>query len=770
MQDDQSKLARRDAGWNDPLAVPSYPAGNNGWAASPMREMHLLDYLIVVRKHMVLALTFLLTLVSVVAVATFKMKPVYVATAQVEIDRNTSNLLPFQNEQGDVDYFDQENYIETQARVLQSDTLALETIKSLKLWNYPEFHGNPQEIAQLDNLSDPSQQPMARPAILSEFLGRLSVHLIPNSNLLQVSFSSEDPRLAAMVVNKHLQNFIDLNYRTRYESAMRASDWLEQQLNDFKSRVEKSEDAQLAYERKNKIWTVSEGQDLSTQNLSNLNNQLTAAETDRMKDEASYLMVRAGEINSLPQVQSNAIIQDLSKQQDQLRGEYADAMNVYGPNFPKVKRLQAQLNSVAKSMDQEKQAIAQEIVTQYKTALQREDLLKQALNRQESTASQQAQKMVKYDILKREAETNQQLYNGLLQKLKEAGLSAGLRSSNVRIVDPAMIPPGPARPQKARDISLAVVVGLIGGVGLAFLREYLDNTVRTPDDVESLTHLPSLALVPALTGGNGHLVPKRSHMLKNEELTGKGMGVQRVALISHQQPHSQIAEAFRALRTSLLLSRADQPPQVILVTSALPKEGKTTSAVNLAVTLAQLGDRTLLIDSDLRRPGIAKQLGMNGTLRSGLSSYLAGVTDMEGCTYPYPDVPNLSVVPAGPIPPNPADLLSSQRLVDAIEDLRHKYKFIVIDSPPIMLATDAVIVSTWADGVLLVARSGETPKGAFSRAQELLASVKCRVLGVVLNAVNTTGPEYYYRYYPYHGEYYGPDPDKSSGSGSESTT
>lgn len=769
MQEDQSKLARRDPAWNDPLAVQSYPP-NAGWAPSPMREMHLFDYLIVIRKHMVLALTFLLTLVSVVAVATFKMKPVYVATAQVEIDRNSSNLLPYQNDQEDFDYYDQENYIETQARVLQSDSLALETIKSLKLWNYPEFHGSQQEIAQLDNLSDPSQQPMARPAILSEFLGRLNVQTVPNSNLLQVSFSSEDPRLAALVVNKHLQNFIDLNYRTRYESAMRASNWLEQQLNNFKSRVEKSEDAQLAYERKNKIWTVSEGQDLSTQKLSSLNQQLTSAETERMKDEADYLMVRAGEINSLPQVQSDKVIQSLNQQQDQLRGQYADAINLYGPNFPKVKRLQAQLDSVAKSLAQEKQAVAKEIVTQYKTALQREDLLKQALNQQESTASLQAQKMVKYDILKREAETNQQLYNSLLEKLKEAGLSAGLRSSNVRIVDPAMIPPGPARPQKARDISLAIIVGLIGGVGLAFLREYLDNTVRTPDDVENLTRLPSLALVPALGNGNGHLVPGRGRMLKNGETNGKGRGGHRVALISQEQPHSQIAEAFRALRTSLLLSRADQPPQVILLTSALPKEGKTTSAVNLAVTLAQLGDRTLLIDSDLRRPGIAKLLGMNGTLRNGLSSYLAGVSDMEGCTYPYPEVPNLSVVPAGPIPPNPADLLSSQRLVDAIEDLRHKYKFVVIDSPPIMLATDAVILSTWADGVLLVARSGETPKNAFSRAQELLASVKCRQLGVILNAVNTSGPEYYYRYYPYYGEYYGPDPDKNAGSGSESLT
>jgi succinoglycan biosynthesis transport protein ExoP len=753
MQEDRSKLARRDIPFSDPLAVQGYPAGYGNWNSTRVREMHLFDYLIVIRKHLALSLTFLLTLVSVVAVATYKMKPVYVATAQVEIDRDSSSFMPFQNGQSGDYWYDTDSYIETKAKVLQSDTLALETIKSLELWKYPEFHSSPKVIAELDSISDPSQQPLERPAILNAFLGRLSVKRIPNSNLLQVSFESQNPQLAAMVVNKHLQNFIDLNYRTRYESAKRASDWLEEQLNDFKSRVERSEDARLAYERNNQIWTVSEGQDLSTETLTDLNKQLTDAQSARMKDEASYVMVKGGQLDALPEVQENPVIQDLTKQQNTLRDQYAAALSKYGPNYPTVVRIRAQLASVAKALEQAKKGVAQEIMTQYHTAQQREQLLQKALDKQEQSANQQAQKMVKYNILKREAETNKQLYVSLLEKLKEAGLSAGMHSSNLRIVDPAMVPPTPARPQKGRDITLAFIVGLVGGVGLAFFREYLDNTVKTPDDIETITHLPSLAIVPSLSGGNGHF--RRARMLKSGEAKpGPRESGHRVALIAHEQPQSQIAEAFRALRTSLLLSRADQPPQVILVTSALPKEGKTTATTNLAVTLAQLGDRTLLIDCDLRKPGITKSLGMTGT-RTGLSSYLAGACDLDGCTYPCPDVPDLSVIPSGPIPPNPADLLSSQRLVDAIEELRHKYKFVVIDSPPIMLATDAAILATWADGVLLVARSGETPKGAFARAQELLASVKCRLLGVVLNAVNTAAPDYYYRYYPYYGEYYG---------------
>jgi polysaccharide biosynthesis transport protein len=222
-------------------------------------------------------------------------------------------------------------------------------------------------------------------------------------------------------------------------------------------------------------------------------------------------------------------------------------------------------------------------------------------------------------------------------------------------------------------------------------------------------------------------------------------------LVAQHLPKSQMSEAFRALRTALLLSQAGRPPQVILVTSALPREGKTTAAANLAVTLAQLGDRTLLIDADLRKPGVGRLLNMNGGKYAGLSSYLAGVSSLELVTVQHPAIPNLSAIPTGPLPPNPADLLSSHKLADALAELRTKFKFIVIDTPPVMAATDAVILSVQADGVLLVVRSGETPKEAFTRTRDLLVSVKCRLLGVVLNAVNSSAPDYYYsyRYYPY---------------------
>jgi capsular exopolysaccharide synthesis family protein len=330
-----------------------------------------------------------------------------------------------------------------------------------------------------------------------------------------------------------------------------------------------------------------------------------------------------------------------------------------------------------------------------------------------------------------------------------------------------MIPTSPARPAKTKNIILSFLVGLVGGIGLALLREYLDNTVKTPDDIETLARLPSLAVVPQFAGSNGH---KRRGMLPDFSENGHD---KRMELVAQHLPKSQMSEAFRALRTSILLSQAEHPPQVILVTSALPREGKTTAAANLAVTLAQLGDSTVLVDADLRKPGIGRLLNLGTGKYAGLSSYLAGVSSLDLVSVPHPAIPNLVAIPTGPLPPNPADLLSSHKLADAIVELRAKFKFIVIDSPPVMAATDAVILSVQADGVLLVVRSGETPKVAFTRTRDLLTSVKSRILGVVLNAVDSSAPDYYYsyRYYPYsYG--YGPQEagDAAQGEISESAS
>jgi succinoglycan biosynthesis transport protein ExoP len=719
------------------------------------REPHLLDYLIVLRKHQWLILFFLLTTVSIVTIATFRMQPVYEATAKVMVDRENTNAMHFPDSDSYDDYADLEDYIATQSKILTSETLAMKTVKSMGLDTMPQFGGNGQPIKSPAPGSDAS---LERPAALGAFLSRLSVSREPNSRVLDVSFESSDPTLAAHVVNAHINNFIEENFRSRFEAANQASTWLAGQLNEMKIKVENSEDARIAYERENQIWTIDEKNDITSQKLADLNKQLTDARFDQINKEAVFQLAESGNYDAIPAVRESQVVQDILKQQSNLSSQYADALNQFGPNYPKVIRLQAQLKDLDQLIAREKTNIGNQMEAEYRGSQQRVSLLTDALNQQKAESSQMAEKLVQYNILTREADANKTLYDGMLQKLKEAGITAGLQSSNLRIVDPALIPTGPSAPNRSRNVLLSIVVGLLGGIGLALLREYLDNTVKTPDDIETLARLPSLAVVPALSNSSGKRSGRFSKLLKSPIIAGKES---RAELISHNMPQSQMSEAFRALRTSLLLSQADHPPQVILMTSALPREGKTTAAVNLAVTLAQLGDKTLLVDADLRKPGINRALSLADGKHAGLSSYLAGVSSLDLITVPHPAITNLSAIPTGPIPPNPADLLSSRKLTELIAELRLRYKFVVIDSPPIMAATDAVILSVLVDGVLLVVRSGETPKEAFTRTRDLLAGVKCHMLGVVLNAVDASSPDYYYsyQYYPYSYGGYGREED-----------
>jgi len=740
---DDNKLIPRENGSNG--SVELIPPGSRlpAWDLSP-REPHLYDYLLILRKHQWLILSFLLAVVTIVTIATFRMQSVYVATARIEIDRENGSILPFQGMESYDYMMDIENYIETQSKILTSETLALQTIRSSGLGARPEYASpnGPSEALATGSLEN-----QKRPPELGAFLGSLGVKRVANSRLMDVTFESTDPQFAARIVNEHIKNFQNQNIKSRFDETTRATTWLHDELDELKIRVQESEDKRIAYERKNQIWTLDDKQNITTQRLSDINKSLTDAEQERMKKESLYQFAKAGDIADVPQLRENPIFQGLIQKRQAASEEYIEAVNQYGPNFPKVQRLQAQLKDLDQLIEKEQINTLNRIENDYREARQRETLLTQALDQQKAAANEMAERMVEYNILKREAEANKALYDGLMTKLKEVGISAALQSSNIRVVDPAMIPAYPSRPAKARNIALAFLVGLVGGIGLALMREYLDNTVKTPDDIETLARLPSLAVVPQFGASNGN-GSSRKRLLQGISTNGHD---KRIELVAQHLPKSQMSEAFRALRTSLLLSQPGRPPQVILVTSALPREGKTTAAANLAVTLAQLGDKTVLVDADLRKPGVGRLLNLGSSKYAGFSSYLAGVSSLDLVTVPHPDIPNLAAIPTGPLPPNPADLLSSNKLSEAIAELRTKFKFVVIDSPPIMAATDAVILSVQTDGVLLVVRSGETPKEAFTRTRDLLVSVKCHILGVVLNAVDSSAPDYYYsyRYYPY---------------------
>ena len=600
---DENKIVPRDR--KAPIEIMASAPSLVSWEQAP-REPHLLDYLLVLRKHKWLILTFLVTVVTLVSIATFKMKPVFEATARIEIDRDSSSVLPFQAINSDAAFDDLQNYIETQSKVLQSDTLAMETIKKLDLINDPAFDAEPGKHQVLPVLS-PTSEPITRPGILSEFEGSLSVKLVPNTRLLDVTFEATDPKLAARVLNAHLNEFKLQNFNNRVNSSTTASGFLTDELNDTKHKFEVAEEARLKYEREHQIWTVDEKQNITTQKLSEIDKELTQAQSDRIKKQADYDTAKTGNVDTVPAIRESAQIASLMNKQSELRQQFISESNRLGPNFPTVKSLADQIKHIDQLISDEKKNIVGRIQQDYLTAVQRETLLTNALDKQKIEANAMAENLIQYNLLVRDAESNKQMYDGLSQKLKEAGISAGLHPDNIRIIDPAMVPSGPSRPNRARNILMAFLVGLVGGLGLAFLREYMDNTVKTPDDIERLAKLPSLAVVPAFASLDG---PKRSRMsklLNSAAANGKDMNVE---LVSYSMPQSQVSEAFRSLRTSLLLSQAGHPPQVILVTSALPREGKTTAAVNLAVTLAQLGDRTLLIDADLRKPGVTRALSL----------------------------------------------------------------------------------------------------------------------------------------------------------------
>src|SRR5437667_356931 len=432
----------------------------------------------------------------------------------------------------------------------------------------------------------------------------------------------------------------------------------------------------------------------------------------------------------------------LSMQLIDLKIQVAQLSTQFGPSYPKVAQMNNQMKEVDAQIQVEMKKIVSRVRSDYLTALQRETMLRAAMDKQKQEANKLNESAIEYSLLKRHVETNRTLYEGLLEKLKEAGVTAGLRSNNIRPVDEARVPMYPAEPNVPRNLSFALALGLTTGIGLAFLLEGIDNTVRTPEQARALSGLPSLGLIP-LGSKNGveASVRQRLAVASSKEV---------VELITQSRPQSQMAESYRALRTSLLLTSLGAPPKVILITSALPQEGKTTTSINTAIVLAQKGVRVLLIDADLRRPSIHKTLGMGPKM--GLSNVLTGNATLQQATVRSSILPGLFILPAGTPPPNPAELLASTNMRDVLTELREQYDHIVVDTPPTLSVTDAVVMSTRADAVVLVIRSGQTTKQALRRSRDLLMQVNARVAGVLLNAVDLTSPDYYY-YYEYQGKY-----------------
>src|SRR6202167_3347475 len=731
--------------------------GSPVYAELPAQQSKLGEYIRVLRKRKWTVLSCLITIFSLVPIASLKMTPVYEASGSIAINKPDSGLVNFNNSPTfSVDYYDPTE-METEVKILQSDLLALQVVKELALDRRPEFGGQTAALpSTLDLAPDPLQADTGRTtSLLSAFRGSLKVALAPNTHIIEVHYRSPDKELAANVVNTLMTTYTENNFKSRFDSTMQASDWLSKQLVDLQMKVETSQEKLVRYQKEHEILGIDDKQNITTAKLDELNKALTAAESERMDKESVYRLVQAGDTDTIASAataldsagagtsSASSLLESLRAREADLKIQAADLHTQFGPAYPKLAQINNQLKEIDIQLLVETKKVASKIKGQYTAAVQRETMLHDALEKQKQEANKLNESAIEYSLLKRDLDTNRQLYEGLLEKLKEAGVSAGLRSNNFRIVDVARVPTGPIEPNIPRNLAFAFLLGLTSGVGLAFLLDGLDNTVRTSEQAQMISGLPPLGMIPlpsktARDGAN----PKRLIIATSSR--------EAVETVAQARPHSQMAESYRALRTSLLLTNLRAPPKVIMITSALPQEGKTTTSMNIALVLAQKGIRVLLIDADLRRPSIHKILGMGP--RSGLSNVLTGSATLQQTITRSSILPNLSILPAGTPPPNPAELLASANMRDVLEELRGQYDHIVVDTPPTLSVTDAVVLSPRADAIVLVIRSGQTTKQALRRSRDILMQVNAKVSGVLLNAVDLSSPDYYY-YYEYQGKY-----------------
>lgn len=705
------------------------------------------DYLLIARRRVWVILGSVVIVVAFASLGLMREKPVYEATGRVAINKESEEILGYKDFNPEAsEWEDYTVALDTQLRVIQSSTLAWDVIKQLQLQQRPEFGG--QAPAKSLGASLPGQTDARNPATIDAFKSKLSVSLIPNTRILQISFRSNDRQLAADTVNTLAEKFIEQNIRTKYESTMKASDWLSKQLVDMQSKVEESQEKLVQYQREHNIVGVDDKQNITTEKLDEINKELTSAEADRI-DKESLMRNVASETPESVSVsgQHDSLLSKLLSQQSDLNLDLAQAAVTYGQSHPKVIEIKNKLKALDSAIALQLKTVRLRATNDYNVALAREHMLSNELESQKGQANKLNESAIEYTILKRDVDSNRQLYEGLLQKMKEAGVTAGLRSNNIRVIDPAEVPRSPISPNVPRTLGVAFLGSLTMGLGLAFLLESLDKTIRSADQVQIVSGLPTAGMIP-LTAS--------SRLATNSRRSLSGSARQpdfkdAVEVVSMMRPRSKISEAYRSLGTSILLS-GQTPPKIIMVTSALPEEGKTTTSANTAIVLAQQSNRVLYIDADLRRPSMHRIF--NIAEGAGLAGVLTGECTWRKAISRSSMLPSLHFLPAGHCAANPAELLGSPKMRELLVELQLEFDHIVIDTPPVLTITDAVRLSPCADAVLLVLRSGKTTKEALCRARDVLMQVRANLLGVVVNALDTNMDGYYSYGSRYDNRYY----------------
>ncbi|HWP92904.1 MAG TPA: polysaccharide biosynthesis tyrosine autokinase [Thermodesulfobacteriota bacterium] len=740
-------------------------------------EIDPYTYLQVIWRHKNACLIFFFAVIATAILVSILTKPMYMATSTVEIALQNPNIVNFR-EVGQVNTSDPA-FFNTQRDLIKSRAMAEAVLAKFNLWDHPDFevsqtNFNPISIifsymaktvrkfvkpvedtttqltdgstqsgegegdGSVDSLGEYDPEKIKRDSVINTFLSRILVEPSADSRLITISFQAYSPKFAAQMADAIADTFVEWSQERRLEATRSAREFLQKQLAEVKANVQDSEQALYQFLAKNEIIGLDKNMSLIYRQLDELQKSLAQAATEKTTKESVYKSVKSGNPDAITEVMSDPIIQGLKKQYNDLLIQYSDLSAIFKPEYPPLKKLQAQVEAARTHLNEATKRKIAALEADYQTVSRREELLKERVKEQEKLAMTLNEKTIQYNILDREVQTNKTIYDSLLQRLKETDVTGGMRSTGIQVVDHAFIPRTPIMPNIPRNLLLAFIAGLIGAIGVAFVREFFDRTIRTPEEIREKMRLPVLGSLFKLEG----LKNNAKYMTSSTEK------------LYLADPRSPFSEAIRTIRASILLSSRDRSVRSVLVTSCWPGEGKTTVASNLALSLAYGANKVLLVEADLRHPGVARNFGIDES-KPGLSDYLMSHFPLAEIIYPT-EIPQLSILPSGSIISNPSELLQSEVMNQLLTGLKEDYDYIVIDSSPAIGLADSLVISTVVDATVVVASTGMTMRRDISYLVKQMSDINARFLGIVVNRVDM-GRENYYYYDRYYKGYYGRD-------------
>jgi len=746
-------------------------------------KVDLLEYWRVIVKRKGVLLLFASVVIVLVGIRTFTATPKYQAKATLLIEDESAKMMSIEDEFGyrmgrtDLRFFN------TQLRLLQSESLADRVVTKMNLLSRPEFSEDKKKnsfISGFKNFitlkwithkkkAEEDEQAIAslmdpNSEIIEMIQGGIDVSPIRETKLVEVSYKSEYPVLAAEIVNTLADEFISFSIEKKYETTQQASDFLSEQIANLREDLAAKERELQKYGKEKELFFLSDKESTAVSKFADLNQAFTQSQIDRINKEAAYRELRDLNVNSLPQYVNNPLIQDLKTDYAGMKNEYEQKKKTFKSDYPEMISLKAKLDNMRDELRIEIKKAVDAAESEYNSALKRESSLSRLLEQQKTDVIQMNSNAILYNSIRIEVENKRKLLESLVSRQSETQVSArlgGLKTSYVSIIDRAKVPKDPVSPKKKMNLILALLVGIMGGVGLCFVLDYLDNTVKGPEDAEKLTGLPSLGVIPYLPPEGmkskkkyGYYSGYNSYGSYGEDNPGKDTTlpeIKEIELVNYLHPRFYLSEDYRTVRTSILLSHAESPPKTIVFLSSLPSEGKTVSAANMAVAFAQLNQRVLVVDSDMRKPRLHRIFKVKNT--GGLSGYLTGKVPIEDAVKKT-EIENIWIIPSGPIPPNPSELLNSQKMKLMLEEMKKGFDVIMLDSPPVLAVIDGVILTSIADSAVYVIEAGKTTNKGFVSGVEELKKAKRKIIGVLFNEAKVSRRGDYSGYYKGYSKYY----------------